>query len=203
MKKARRSAIRCATFATLMIGLAACDSTGGLSEQDDDLAEQVMAPGVDLLAEANNEGADAVEVGHRLIAAGEYELAIKSFNRAALDRGVLDAEILSGLGTANLQLGRLGQAEELLERAIELDDAQPVDFNNFGVLLMEQGRTSEAIQFFRRAFALSNGENIAVRDNLRAALAKSENSATPEPEKSSEYKLVRRGSSDFLIRPTP
>ena len=194
--------MRCATFATLIIGLAACDTTGGFSAQDD-APEQVMAPGVDLQAEANNEGADAIEVGHRLIAAGEYELAIKFFNRAALDRGTLDAEILSGLGTANLQLGRLGQAEKLLKRAIELDEAQPVDFNNFGVLLMEQGRTSEAIQYFRRAFALSNGENIAVRDNLRAALAKSENSATQEPEKSSEYKLVRRGSSDFLIRPTP
>lgn len=199
MKKAKWSALRSATFATSMIGLAACDTTGGVSTPED----QVMAPGVDLQAQAKNEGADAVEVGHRLIAAGEYELAIKSFNRAALERGTLDAEILSGLGTANLQLGRLGQAESLLKRAVELDDAQPVDFNNYGVLLMERGRTSEAIQYFRRAFALSNGENIAVRDNLRAALAKSENSVTTEPEKRSDYKLVRRGSSDFLIRPTP
>jgi Flp pilus assembly protein TadD len=78
-----------------------------------------------------------------------------------------------------------------------------VDFNNYGVLLMEQGRTNEAVGYFKQAFALSNGENIAVRDNLRLALAKSENSVTMEPEKSSEYKLVRRGSSDFVIRPTP
>jgi Flp pilus assembly protein TadD len=182
-------------LATLLMGLAACDTTSGFSAPE----EQVMAPGVDLDAE----GADAVEVGHRLIAAGEYELAIRSFNRAALDRGTLDAEILSGLGTANLQLGRLGEAERLLERAVDQDGAQPVDFNNYGVLLMEQGRTSEAVQYFRRAFALSNGENIAVRDNLRLALAKSEKSVTREPEKSSDYKLVRRGSSDFLIRPTP
>jgi Flp pilus assembly protein TadD len=182
-----------------MTGLAACEDTGGFSASGD----QVMAPGVDLRAEADRKGVDAVEVGHRLIAAGEYELAIKSFNRAALDRGTLDTEILSGLGTANLQLGRLGEAELLLKRAVDEEDAQPVDFNNYGVLLMEQGRTPEAVQYFQRAFALSNGENIAIRDNLRLALAKSENSVTRDPEKGSDYKLVRRGSSDYLIRPTP
>ncbi|MGD9294774.1 MAG: tetratricopeptide repeat protein [Roseobacter sp.] len=183
----------------LLTGLAACDTTGGQSLPPD----QVMAPGVDLRAEADNAGVDDVEVGHRLIAAGEYELAIKAFNRAALDRGKLDAEILSGLGTANLGMGRLGEAELLLKRAVNEEDAEPVDFNNYGVLLMEQGKTREAVRYFQRAFALSNGENIAFRDNLRLALAKSENSATTEVQKSSEYKLVRRGKSDFVIRPAP
>lgn len=199
MKTTRRGALRRATFVSLMIGLAACDTTSGFSAPE----EQVLAPGIDFDAEARNEGADTVEVGHRLISAGEYELAIRSFNRAALKRGRLDAEILSGLGTANLALGRLGQAETLLRRAVAQDDAQPVDFNNLGVLLMEQDKTNEAVQYFRRAFALSDGENIAIRDNLRLALAKSENSVTPEVQKSSEYKLVRRGRSDFVIRPTP
>ncbi len=194
-----KSAVRLATAIILLTGLAACDTTGGQSLPPD----QVMAPGIDLRAEANNEGVDDVEVGHRLIAAGEYELAIKAFNRAALDRGELDAEILSGLGTANLAMGRLGQAKPLLKRAVEEDDAEPVDFNNYGVLLMEQGKTRQAVRYFQRAFALSNGENIAIRDNLRLALAKSENSATTEVQKSSEYKLVRRGKSDFVIRPVP
>lgn len=162
-----------------------------------------MAPGVDLEAEAKNDGANAVEVGHRMIAAGEYELAIKSFNRAALDRGTLDAEILSGLGTANLQLGRFSQAEMLLLRAIEEDDAQPVDYNNYAVLLMEQGKTTQAVPYFQKAYALSNGENIAIRDNLRLALKKNDNSVTPDEQKSADYKLVRRGKSDFVIRPTP
>mgnify|MGYP001802684692 FL=1 len=159
---------------------------------------QLDAPGVDLKAEA----VDGVEVGHRLIAAGEYELAIKSFNRAALDRGKIDAEILAGLGSANLGLGRLGQAETLLRRAIAADGAQPEDWNNLGVVLMEAGKTAEAEQIFKRAFALDNGESVAIRDNLRLALAKSENSATTGAQ-TDDYKLVRRGSSDFLIRPTP
>jgi Flp pilus assembly protein TadD len=199
MRPASRRSRISATFCLLLTVLTACDTTGGLSAPED----QVMAPGVDLDALARNEGTDAVEVGHRLIAAGESELAIKSFNRAALERGTLDAEILSGLGTANLQLGRLGEAELLLKRAIDSEDAQPVDYNNFAVLLMEKGRTSEAVQYFQRAFALSNGENIAIRDNLRLALAKSEISATTNTEKTSEYKLVRRGNSDFLIQPVP
>ena len=199
MTHAKRRTGRFILFALILIGLAACDSTGGFSAPE----EQVMAPGVDLAALQAEKGASNIEVGHRLIAAGEYELAIRSFNRAALERGTLDAETLSGLGTANLGLGRLGEAEKLLERAVEQDDAQPVDYNNYAVLLMEKGRTGEAVAYFRRGFALSNGENIAIRDNLRLALAKSENSVTKESEKQSDYKLVRRGSSDFVIRPTP
>ena len=199
MTHAKRRTGRFILFALILIGLAACDSTGGFSAPE----EQVMAPGVDLAALDAKKGASSIEVGHRLIAAGEYELAIRSFNRAALERGTLDAEILSGLGTANLGLGRLGEAEKLLERAVEQDDAQPVDYNNYAVLLMEKGRTGEAVAYFKRGFALSNGENIAIRDNLRLALAKSENSVTTDPEKQSDYKLVRRGNSDFVIRPTP
>ena len=118
-------------------------------------------------------------------------------------RGALDAEILSGLGTANLGMGRLGEAEKLLRRAVEMEGAEPVDFNNLGVLLMEKNEPREAVAYFKRGFALSNGENIAIRDNLRLALAKSENSVTTEEEKQSDYKLVRRGNSEFVIRPTP
>ena len=199
MIKTKWRAVRPATCLLLGFGLAACEDTGGFSASED----QIFPPGVDLRAEARNKGIDPAEVGHRLIVAGEYELAIRAFNRAALDRGMLDAELLSGLGTANLGLGRLKQAEILLRRATEAEDATPVDYNNLGVLLMEKQQTVEAVQIFKRAFALSNGENIAIRDNLRLALAKSEKSATTEPEDSSEYKLVRRGSSQYVIQPTP
>ncbi len=199
MRHGWRRALKRATFTIASFGLAACEPTGGFSTS----GEQVFAPGVDLRAEAREEGADPVEVGHRLLAAGQYELAIRAFNRAALARGKLDAEILSGLGTANLGLGRLGQSEELLRRAVDQDDAQPVDYNNLAVVLMERGNITEATQYFKRAFALSNGENIEIRDNLRLALAKSENSATNEVQEQSDYKLVRRGNSQFVIRQAP
>ena len=70
------------------------------------LPDSPFPPGVDHRKEA----VSGVEVGQRLMAAGEYELALDSFTRAALDEG-MTPEILTGIGTANLGLGRLGQAE--------------------------------------------------------------------------------------------
>ncbi len=184
--------IVCALTLLSTLGLAAC-SPGGFSARGKD---NPYAPGVNQRKQAE----DGIEVGHRLMAAGQYELAIKSFNRAALAQGV-DSEILSGLGSANLGLGRLGQAEELLRRAVKQDETQPEVWNNLGVVLMERGETPEAVQIFRKAFALDNGESDAIRDNLRLALAKSENSVINEAE-DDNYKLVRRGAGDYLISPS-
>jgi Flp pilus assembly protein TadD len=157
----------------------------------------VYAPGVDLSKTAAN----GVEVGHRLMAAAQYELAMEAFTRAALEQG-LTAEILSGMGTANLGLGRLGQAEKLLRRAVEKDEDWPEAWNNLGVVLMEQGELTEAQHVFRKAYALDNGQNDSIRENLRLALAKSEN-ADNTVDQNNEYKLVQRGSSDYQIRQTP
>lgn len=182
-----------AAFLFALTCLAACTPAGAPLPEG-----QLDAPGVD----PGGQAVDGVAVGHRLIAADEHELAIRAFNRASLARGRVDAEILAGLGSANLGLGRLGQAERFLRRAIATENARPEDWNNLGVVLMEAGKTAEAEQVFRRAFALDNGESVAIRDNLRLALAKSRDSAIMGVQTDS-YKLVRRGSSDFLIRPTP
>ncbi|MEM8773709.1 MAG: tetratricopeptide repeat protein [Pseudomonadota bacterium] len=152
------------------------------------------APGVS----KGGEAVDPIVVAHRLMEAGEYELALENFSRAAVDRG-LDAEVLAGLGSANLGLGRLDTAEQLLRQATEVEPNSPQIWNNLGVVLTEKGEYSEAEQVFKRAFALDHGETDSIRDNLRLALAKLENpSYTPELEQ--EFKLIRRGSSDYLIR---
>lgn len=174
------------------IALAAC-SAGGLGASKDN----PFAPGRAVRQQAE----DGLEVGHRLMAAGEYELALKSFTRAALHEG-LTAEVLTGLGSANLGLGRLGQSEDLLRQAIKKEDSWAEPWNNLGVVLMERGKTSEAAQVFHKAYALDNGESDSVRDNLRLALAKMEN-PTYGDNQTQEYKLVRRGSADYLIRRTP
>ncbi|MCR9125558.1 MAG: tetratricopeptide repeat protein [Rhodobacteraceae bacterium] len=160
-------------------------------------ADGPFPPGVDPRAEA----VDGLEVGHRLIAAGEHELAIEAFTRAALDDGITP-EVLSGLGSANLGLGRLGQAETLLRRSVEAAPEWAEAWNNLGVVLMEQGKTGEAIQIFRKAYALDSGESDSIRDNLRLALANLENPVN-DIEKNGDYKLVRRGSGDFVIRQIP
>jgi len=107
---------------------------------------ELDAPGVDLSKDA----VDGVEVGHRLMAAQQYELALDAFTRAALNEG-LTGEILNGMGTANLGLGRLGQSEELLRRAVKAEPDWAEAWNNLGVLLMERGEISEAQQVLRKA----------------------------------------------------
>ena len=175
-----------------VFALAACNP-GGLGTSRD----TPFAPGL----RKNGQAVDQLLVGHRLMEAAEYELALQAFTRAAGEQG-LTVDILSALGSANLGLGRLGQAERLLRRAIKTDDAIPETWNNLGVVLMERGEYTEAEQVFRRAFALDNGESVSIRDNLRLALAKSENPSYYDKDEQ-DYKLVRRGSSDFLIRQIP
>ena len=194
-KISARAPSRVLTALLLSSALAACSPGGFGTSVFQPEPTGPFAPGVDLRAEAE----DGIEVAHRLIAAGQFELAIRAFNRTALDQGI-DAEILSGLGTANLGLGRLGQAETLLRRAVERDENQPEVWNNLGVVLMERGKNAEATQIFRKAYALDNGQSDAIRDNLRLTLAKMENSVISEGIENN-YKLVRRGSADYLIRP--
>lgn len=157
-----------------------------------------FAPEIDRRAEP----VDQLVVGHRLLAANEPELALEAFQRAAAERGLEDAEVLSSLGSANLALGRLGQAEDLLRRAVAQPEAWAEIHNNLGVVLMERGKTAEAALVLQRAFALSNGQNDSIRDNLRLALAKLDQIDYGSGEEQ-DYKLVRRGSADYLIRSSP
>ena len=175
-------------------GLVALCALAACGPERIDVGDGPFPPGIDPKGKA----VDGAEVGHRLVAAGQYELAIDAFTRAALERG-MTAEVLNGLGTANLGLGRLGQAETLLRRATEADDSWPEAWNNLGVVLMERGKLPEAQQIFRKAYALDNGESDEIRDNLRLALAKSENSDTISDQKP-DYRLVQRGYADFLLR---
>ncbi|MDX5382624.1 MAG: tetratricopeptide repeat protein [Rhodobacterales bacterium] len=187
----RLRGLRPALALGITLSLAAC-STGGFGTS----ADSPYAPGIRPGAKSE----DGLIVGHRLMAAGEFELALKAFTRAAYEDG-LTVDVLSALGSANLGLGRLGQAETLLRRAIATDEAIPETWNNLGVVLMEKGDVAEAEQIFRRAYALDNGESDSIRDNLRLALAKIENQGYDEIDQ--EYKMVRRGSSEFLLRRIP
>lgn len=156
-----------------------------------------FAPGIDRRGDA----VDGVTVGNRLLQAGQHELALDAFTRAALDQG-MTPEITNGLGTANLGLGRLGQAETLLRRAVAAAPDWPEAWNNLGVILIERGEIPEATLILRKAYALDNGQSDSIRDNLRLALAKSEASDMSD-DQSDNYNLLRRGSSDYLIRMTP
>lgn len=177
----------------MIVFLAACD-TGGLGDSKD----SPFAPAVNPRGQA----ADPLLVGHRLMDAGEYELALDTYIRAAGEKG-LTVDVLAALGSVNLELGRLGQAETLLRDALDADETRPEIWNNLGVVLIEQDKIAEAAQIFRKAYALDNGESDSIRDNLRLALAKLENTAYDEPQIEQDFKLVRRGNGSYLLSAEP
>ena len=175
--------------------LAACGNAGGLGRSSDSPYAPTGHP-------LHADSVDGLIVGHRLMAAGEYELALKAYYRAAAKIG-LNADIYSALGSANLKLGRLGQAEKLLRKAVEEDGSFPPAWNNLGVVLMEQGKSAEAMRVFQKAYALDSGESDSIRDNLRLAIAKTEDSEYIDPENNNKFSLVRRGSGEYLLLSTP
>lgn len=171
------------------IALTACEPAGGLRQSD---GSPFAPAGV-----ANDPSVDGLTVGHRLMEAREYELALDAYLRAAGERGVT-VDVLSAIGTANLALGRLGQAEQILRRATEVDETFPPAWNNLGVVLMERGQYGEASRVFRLAFALDSGQSAEIRENLRLALAKLENPAYSAEQ--NDFRLVRRGPGYFRIQ---
>ena len=176
-----------------MFSLAACDQTAGGFGLSGGASG---APRVD----ASEQSVDGLVVGHRLMAAGEYELALDSYLRAASEQGI-NVDVLSAIGSANLQLGRLGQAEQILRRATEVDETFPPAWNNLGVVLMERRKYGEASRVFRVAFALDSGQSAEIRENLRLALAKRgdpDYSAAQE-----DFRLVRRGPGFYRLLETP
>ncbi len=169
-----------------MLALLVACSSGDLNQS----AGGVYAPGV-----AGETDIDGLIVGHRLMEAGEYELALDAYSRAAAQQG-LNVDTLSALGSANLRLGRLGQAEALLRQAVAEDATFSPAWNNLGVILMEQGKVGEASEVFRRAYATDNGNSDQIRDNLRLALAKLNDPFYTGVNEDEEFLLVRRGTDE-------
>ncbi|QBY01192.1 tetratricopeptide repeat protein [Rhodophyticola sp. CCM32] len=182
---------------TTFLGLAACGDPGtGPLGQD---RQGVPAPpGTHVLRNS----VDGLVVGDRLMEAGEYELALRAYLRAAAEDGTT-AQHLSALGSANLQLGRLGQAEAYLRQAVEEDPGFTPAWNNLGVVLMEQGEYGEARQVFQHAFALDSGQTDSIRENLRLAIARMENSGYIPDNNENRYDLERRGGGRWILSETP
>jgi Flp pilus assembly protein TadD len=172
-------------------------SLGGCAQLSKDPTKgTAYAPGVD----TRKEGVDAAVVGNRLLANKQYQLALDAYTRAALKHG-FTGEIYAGLGAANYGLGRLGQAEKQLRKAVTYPEAPPEAWNNLGLVLLDQGETPEAIEMLRRAFALSNGENDEIRENLRLALAM-QGKTVYDAELEQDLGLVRSGKNKYKLRKT-
>ena len=66
-------------------------------------------------------------------------------------------------------LGSLDQAEQLLERALALDRADALAWNDLGVVLVRRGEHRRGIEAFQRSLAL-NGRHAGTHRNLAVAL---------------------------------
>ena len=170
------------------LALAACVPAGGVSRD--------TPYGVD----SRGDPVDGLTVGHRLMEAGEYELALKAYYRAAGETGV-SSDTLSAIGSANLALGRLGQAERVLRQALEADPTFVPAMNNLGVTLMEAGQPGEARVMFQRAFAQDSGQTDSIRQNLQLAIAASEASVYDEDQVQEKggLRLMRREQGEYVL----
>ncbi len=148
-----------------------------------------------------DEVVDGLVVGHRLMAAGEYELALKSYTREINNQG-LSADILSAIGSANLKLGRLKQARKFLEQSTEQDPDFVPAWNNLGVVQTSLKDYVGAHQSFRAAFALDNGASEEVWQNLLLAINNLKNNEAADPDQTN-FDLVRRGNGRYLLLETP
>lgn len=143
--------------------VAACmPQDGPAAARDDPLRPPGPVPG--------GVGIDPLIVGDRLLAAGEPELALANYVRAASGPGGPDAETRQAIAGANIALGRLGQAERSLRQIVADDPRNAAARNDLGVVLFELGKTGEAYQMLRTAFALQPSPEI--RANLRLADAR-------------------------------
>jgi tetratricopeptide (TPR) repeat protein len=181
-----RQAILVTLCSTLVLG--GCVPSSGVSRN--------QPFGVD----ARGEAVDGLTVGHRLMEAGEPELALKAYLRAAGEQGI-NADVLSAIGSANLALGRLGQSEQILRRALEMDPNFVPALNNLGVVLMEKGQSGEARAIFQQAFALDSGETDSIRENLMLAIARSESSVYDplQEEENGGFRLVRQEKGRYVL----
>ncbi|MGR3723225.1 tetratricopeptide repeat protein [Abyssibius alkaniclasticus] len=143
------------------------------------------------------EAVDGLQVGHNMMAAGEYQLALDAYVRGIEEHG-LNADVLSAIGSANLRLGRLNQAVRYLERAVELDEDFAAAWNNLGVIYIAQNEIPKARGAFERAFALDNGDSDEIRQNLVLALSLL-GDTSQETAEDVQFRLVRRGAGRYLL----
>lgn len=173
----------------LAVLLAACQS--GLSARAPLLEDPLSAPGV-------AKGSDVVDpliVGDRLLAAGEAELALESYVRAAAETG-LTPDIGGAMAAANIRLGRLGQAERLLRDVVASEPQNGEAWNDLGVALLEQGKAGEAVRVFETAFALQPSPEILA--NLRVAGSKIETAGYGDPE-TDAFTLTRQDTGVYNL----
>jgi tetratricopeptide (TPR) repeat protein len=100
---------------------------------------------------------------------GQYAEALEALQKASQIRPSFG--VYNSLGTALASLGRLKEAEEAYNRAIEIEPnnpSNPSGYNTLGVINNTLGRYQAAIGYFRKAMTL-DPKNAATYSNLAIA----------------------------------
>ena len=139
--------------------------------------------------------------GHALMAAGDYENAIKKFRQAIAQNG-LENGVLSAIGGAELKLGRLGEAERVLRTAIALNNNAAPAWNNLGVVLINTSRLAEAKRSFEIALSLAQGDNKSIKANLSKTVALIAENAYTIPKNKNDFELIRAEDGNYLLLET-
>jgi len=173
------------------LAMTGCNTTGFTLNQNDHSGPPPP------LGTPRAEAVDGMTVGDRLMSAGEYELALASYQRSAGEDGI-NAEVLSAMGTANLKLGRLNQAKTLLEKGIEFEQHSVSAWNNLGVVLINLKEYQQAREAFRVAFGLDNGDSDLIRNNLILANKLIAANVVEIPQ-NAQFSLVRHGNGSYFL----
>ncbi len=98
----------------------------------------------------------------------QYEKSLEYFNR--LDDKETDIKTLSHLGAVLDSLGRFEEAEEVLQKALKLNEQDVTVLNHLGNALTGGNKTEDAEAMYRKAIALNNDSAMS-HNNLGFALA--------------------------------
>lgn len=118
---------------------------------DLDKAELALRKAVTLNPQAT---AAQINLAAVLVAKKQESLA-EGILKPLVQREERNSEAFNVLGWAELQLGKVKDAEQHLGRAVELDGTNSAARNNLGVLYMRQGKKEEARREFNAALSLN------------------------------------------------
>jgi len=120
------------------------------------LQENRLTEALRLLGRAEEEGAsnDALrqQLGLTLVQAGRPGEAVEVLRR--IDPEAADAETLSSLGLALASMGRMAEARQALERAVEIDPDSARSFEILSFVALQTGDANAARRYARQALEL-------------------------------------------------
>ncbi|MDO5654467.1 MAG: type IV pilus biogenesis/stability protein PilW [Brachymonas sp.] len=152
--------LACALFLGALAALSGCASSGTSSSSSEYMTSSDMT-------DERRRAIIRLQLAAEYMGNGQYEIALDEVKRAiAADPGYSIAYNMRGL--AYVQLGEKSLAEESFRRALALNNRDGDAQHNLAFVLCEQGRYSEARQFFEAAHANPTYRN---KDRTRVAQA--------------------------------